>query len=75
MTLMSTHGSLHTHPNKQESVRTDDKGNFLKTFKYMEVIANHYNYRGAVDEKKAYQRHCGTKHGLSLEETWKTKRW
>ena len=29
----------------------DDKGKLLKTFKYTEVIANHYNYRGAVDEQ------------------------
>ena len=36
---------------------------------------NHYNYHGAGDENNAYQNDCGTKHGLSLEETWKTKRW
>ena len=47
----------------------------LKTFKYTEVIANHYNYRGAVDEHNAYRHDCGTKHGLSLEETGKTTRW
>ena len=27
MTLISTYGSLHTHPNQKESVRTDDKEN------------------------------------------------
>ena len=75
MTLISTYGSLHTHPNQKESVRTDDKGKLIKTFKYTEVIANHYNYRGAVDEHNAYRHDCGTKHGLSLEETWKTTRW
>ena len=47
----------------------------LKTFKYTEVIANHYNYCGAVDEHNAYRHDCGTKHGLSLEETWKATRW
>ena len=75
MTLISTYGSLHTHPNQKESVRTDDKGKLLKTFKYTEVIANHYNYRGAVDEHNAYRHGCGKKHGLSLVETWKTTRW
>ena len=75
MTLISTYGSLQTHSNQKESVRTDDKGKLLKTFKYTEVIANHYNYHGAVDEKTAYRNDCGTKHGLSLEETRKTTRW
>ena len=75
MTLMSTYGSLHTHPNQKESVRTDDKGKLLKNFKYTEVIAKHYNYCGAVDEHNTYRHDCGTKHGLILEETWKTTRW
>ena len=44
-------------------------------FKYIEVIANHYNYCGAVDKHNAYPHDCGKKHGLSLEETWKTTRW
>ena len=36
---------------------------------------NHYNYSGAVDNHNAYRYYCGTKHGFSLEETWKTTRW
>ena len=75
MTLIYTYGSLQTHPNQKESVRADDKGKFLKIFKYMEVIGNHYNYRGAVDEHNTYWRGCGNKHGLILEETWKKTRW
>ena len=75
MTLISTYGSLHTHPNKKESFRTDDKGKVLRTFKYKELIANHYNYRGTVDGHNAYQHDCGTKHRLSFEEKWKTTRW
>ena len=39
------------------------------------MIANHYNYRGAVDEYNAHRHDCGTKHGLSLEDTRKTTRW
>ena len=62
MKAMSTYGSLHTHPNQKESVRTDDEGKLLKTFKYTEVIVNHYNYRGAVDEHNTYWYDCGTKH-------------
>ena len=69
MTLMFTYGSLHTHQNKKESVRTDHKGKFLKMFKYMEVIANHYNYWGAVDDHDAYKHDCGTKNGFILEDT------
>ena len=47
----------------------------LRMFKYTEVITNHYNYCGAVDDHNAYWHDCGKKHGLSLEETCKTKRW
>ena len=75
MILMSTYGSLHTHSNHKEIVRMNDKGKLLKTFKYTEVIENHYNFCGAVDEHNAYFHDCGTKHGLSLEETRKKKRW
>ena len=39
------------------------------------MIAYHYNYFGAVDENNGYRNDCGTNHGLSLEETWKTTRW
>ena len=72
---MSTYESLQTHPNQKESVRTDEKGKLLKMFKYTEVIANHYNYCGAVNEHNAYWHDCGKNNGLSLEETWKTTRW
>jgi len=75
MTLMSTSESLHIHPNQKENTRTDDKRKLLKTLNYTEVIANLYNYRGAVDEHNANRHDCGTKHGLSLEEIWKTTRW
>ena len=44
-------------------------------FKYTEVIANHYNYCGAVNEHNAYWHDCGKNNGLSLEETWKTTWW
>ena len=30
MTLISTYGSLHTHPNQKKRFRTNDKGKFLK---------------------------------------------
>ena len=36
---------------------------------------NHYNYRDTMDEHNAFRHGCVTKHGLSLEETWKTTRW
>ena len=75
MTLMSTYVSLHTHPNQKESVGMYDKGKFLKTFKYTEVIENHYNDLDAVDEHNTFRNYCGTKYGLSLEDTRKTTRW
>jgi hypothetical protein len=42
----------------------------------MEVISNHYQFRGAVDEHNA-KRHDGrgTGCGISLEVSWGTTRW
>ena len=74
MTLMSTYGSFHTHPNQKEIVRTDDKGKLLKTFNYEKVVVEHYNYCGAVDEHNAYWHDCGENHVFVLEETWNTTR-
>ena len=74
MTIMSTYGSLMVKDNQKESVRAlsnDETGNF----KYTEVIANHFDFRGAVDFHNSKRHDCGTKHGLSLEETWRTTNW
>lgn len=74
MTLMSTYGSLQVRDNQKESVR--DCSNVEATkFKYTEIIANHFVFCAAVDFHNSKRHDCATKHGLSLEETWRTKNW
>ena len=74
MSLMSTYGSLQVKKGQKDSVRVGDNGE-RSVFKYREVIANHFDYRGAVDFHNSKRHDCGTKHGLSLEETWRTTNW
>ena len=73
MTMMSTYGTVSSLPDQKESVR--DVDGEVKRFKYNVVVGNHYNYRDAVDAHNSKRHDCGTKHGLSIEETWKTTRW
>ena len=73
MTLMSTYGSLNKLADQKESVR--ELNGETTRFYYNEVVGNHYRYRDAIDAHNAKRHDCGTKHGLSLEETWKTTRW
>ena len=42
-----------------------------KRFYYNEVVGNHFRYRDAIDAHNTKRPGCGTKHGMSLEETWK----
>ena len=67
MTLMGTHGSLQVKDNQKESIR--DVSNSEKKIKHKEVIANHFDYRGAVDVQNSERQNYCTKHELSLEET------
>ena len=73
MILMSTYGSLSCNVNQRDSVRIVN--GVPKIFKYNVVVGNHYKYRDAVDAHNAKRHDCGTKNGISLEETWKTSRW
>ena len=75
--FMSTYGSCIKHPNQDISRRTWIKNNELQkcTFRYKEVAANDYLYRGSVDAHNRWRRDGGANQGLSLEETWDTKRW
>ena len=41
-----------------------------KTFKYPEVVYNHYKYTDCIDNH--YSQHM---HPISLEETWMTAHW
>ena len=72
--MMSTYGSLIIKDGQHDSIRLLTNGQ-TKRFKYTEVVANHFMYRGAVDQHNAKRHDCGTKNGLSLEDTWVTNRW
>ena len=74
MILISTYGSLNHNPNQRDSVRINDKNDKI-IFKYNNVVGNHYEYCDAVDQHNAKRHDCGTKLGLSLEDTWRTTRW
>ena len=73
MTLMSTYGSLNKLADQKESIRDTTNGNVTR-FYYNEVVGNHYRYRDAVDAHNAKRHDAGTKHGLSIENTWRTTR-
>ena len=71
MTLMSTYGALMVNDSQKESMRNLSNGE-TSNFKYTEVIANYFDFHGAVDFHNSRRHDCGTKHGLSIEETWRT---
>jgi hypothetical protein len=66
MMLMSTYGTLTRVGD--DKIRTID--NQRLTFKYPEVIHNHYQYRDAVDSHNARRMAP-----IAMEETWNTGRW
>ena len=71
MSLMSTYGT-NDRDNGKETQRDWKEGPTMKsvTFKYPEVIHNHFMFRHAVDD------HNGKRHSpISLEVVWATKRW
>jgi hypothetical protein len=69
MKLMSTYGMMIPTESAEEKKRTKQDGS-VATFKYIEPFDNHYRYRHAVDD------HNNLRHsGISIEETWMTKRW
>jgi len=73
--MMSTYGSLIVKDGQRDSVRVSKEDRTMKRFKYTEVVANHFKYRGAVDDHNGKRHDCGSKNGLSLESTWTTNRW
>ena len=74
MSLTSTYGSLQVKSGQKESIRVGENGESSK-FQYTEVISNHFDYRGAVNFHNSKRHDCGTKHGLSIKETWRTTNW
>ena len=67
MSLMSTYGTSQRMGDEQKQY-TSTAG--VVTFKYPEVVANHFQFRDAVDGHNSARMDP-----IALEETWKTMRW
>lgn len=75
MMMMTTYGALIEHRDQKLSYRGSIATGHATSFKYKEVIANHYRYRGAVDEHNAKRHDGGIGDGIGLEASWGTSRW
>lgn len=75
MMIMSTYGALTEHSDQKFSYRGSVATGDATKFKYKEVVANHYKYRGAVDEHNSKRHDGGTGDGIGLEASWATTRW
>ena len=67
MSLMSTYGTSQQMGDEQKRY-TSTAG--VVTFKYLEVVANHFQFWDAVDGHNSARMDP-----IALEETWKTTRW
>jgi Transposase IS4 len=70
MSLMSTYGTMERVGDTKSRNFAVDGHKKSKTFKYPEVVRNHFLYRDAVDAHNSSRMDP-----ISLEETWKTQRW
>jgi hypothetical protein len=78
MSLMSTYGTTSPKVDQRETnrhYRNAHGHDVMKTFQYPEVVANHYSYRGCVDDHNNKRQDGGSKQGLAIESTWVTRRW
>ena len=73
MTMMSTYSILTVSEGQKEEIRMVN-GEIVK-FKYPEVVADHYRYRGAVDNHNALSHDGRTKSQFGLEGKWVTNWW
>ena len=71
--MMSTYLGL-TVPEGQKEERRMVNGEIVK-FKYPEVVADHYRYRGAVDNHNALSHDGRTKSQFGLEGKWGMTWW
>ena len=71
--FMSTYGTINPKVN-QKKIQRRDGGNIID-FYHSEVVANHYQYRDAVDAHNSKRHDGGTKQGFSIETTWHTNHW
>ena len=70
MMLMSSYGTLSgCGEEKRQHFKVNGEKQ-EKTFKYPEVVHNHYKYRDCIDNHNSQRMHP-----LSMEETWMTMHW
>jgi len=78
MSIMSTYGTTSPKDSQKETRHhyKNMQGQIVTTtFKYPDIVANHYAYRGCVDDHNNKRQDGGKKQGLALESTWVTYRW
>lgn len=78
MSLMSTYGTTSAKAEQPETKRhykNAHGADVSTTFRYPEVVGNHYSYRGCVDDHNNKRQDGGSKQGLAIETTWVTRRW
>jgi hypothetical protein len=70
MIIMATYGTLRElGPDKTRRYKMNNE-KMVTTFKYPEVVHNHYAFRDMIDNHNSQRMHP-----ISLEETWMTTRW
>ena len=70
MMLMSSYGTLSECGEEEKRHYKVNGQKQEKTFKYPEVVYNHYRYRDCIDNHNSQRMHP-----LSMEETWMTTCW
>ena len=69
MMIMTTYGTLAEFVDKKRHYMVNGVKH-VTTFRYPEVVYNHYCYRDVIDNHNSYRMHL-----LSMQETWMTMHW
>ena len=69
MMIMTTYGTLAEFGDEKRHYMVN-RVKHVTTFRYPEVVYNHYSYRDVIDNHNSFRMHL-----LSMEETWMTMRW
>ena len=70
MMIMKTYGTLGEFGEKEKRHYMVNRVKHVTTFRYPEVVHNHYCYWDVIDNHNRYRMHP-----LSMEETWMTMHW
>ena len=69
MMIMTTYGTLAEFGDKKRHYMVNGVKH-VTTFRYPEVVYNHYRYCDVIDNRNSFRMHL-----LSMEETWMTMLW